>query len=313
MYTNVQFSVLGPVRVLVDGAEARIGQPRQRAVLASLLLRGGTAVSPHTLIDDVWGDEAPASAAGSVRTYVYRLRQVLDNGRDGRVRRMDGGYRLQLAPDALDLNRFNTEVSRARQARRRGDRDDAAHLFAGALSLWTGHALPGVPGPFAASQRAALDELRLVCVEERWACEVASGRYAKAVVELSALAAQHPLRERLCELLMAALCLSGRQAESLTAYHTTSHLLRERLGVSPSPRLRTVHERILAGRFDPVAELAGPRGPTSRPAPRPVAAPASAVPAQLPAGLPELVGRADECGQVLDRFDRAAPSAASAT
>lgn len=293
----------------MDGAEVGAGQPRQRAVLASLLLRSGSPVSLRTLIDDVWGDEAPASAVGSVRTYVYRLRRLLSDAGDGRVRRVDGGYRLRVTNDALDLNRFKSEVCRARRIRDRGDPAEAAHVFADALSMWTGNALAGVPGPFAASQRAALDELRLLSAEERWACEVACGRYAEAVVELSALAAQYPLRERICELLMAVLFMSGRQAESLTAYHRASHLLRQRLGVSPSPRLRQVHERILAGRFDPKEELPVRRRATS---PSARAAP-QAVPAQLPAELPELAGRREERQQVLDLFDQDAAAPAAIT
>lgn len=307
VYTNVQFSVLGPVRLLMDGTEVRAGQPRQRAVLASLLLRTGSPVSLRTLIDDVWGDEAPASAAGSVRTYVYRLRRLLSDACDGRVGRVDGGYRLRVTNDALDANRFKHQVSRARRARDRGDPAEAAHLFGEATSMWTGGALAGVPGPFADSQRGALDELRLLATEERWACEVACGRYAEALVDLNTLAARYPLRERTCELLMAALFMSGRQAEALTAFHRTSHSLRERLGVSPSPRLRQVHERILTGRFDPEAQFPGRR----RAAPLAARSASPAVPAQLPADLPELAGRHDERQQVLDLFgrDAAAPPA----
>ena len=309
MDTNVQFSVLGPVRLLLDGTEVGAGQPRQRAVLASLLLRSGSPVSLRRLIDDVWGDEAPASAAGSVRTYVYRLRRALSDACDGHVGRVDGGYRLRVTDDALDLNRFKHRVSQARQVRDGGAPAEATHLFAEALAMWTGNALAGVPGPFAGSQRSALDELRLLTAEERWACEVACGRYAEAAVELGALAAQHPLRERICELLMAVLYMSGRQAESLTTYHRTSHLLRQRLGVSPSPRLRQVHERILAGRFDPKAEFPNRR----RAAPLPVRAAPPTVPAQLPAELPELLGRQDERQQVLDLFDQDAHAPAAAT
>lgn len=303
MYTNVQFSVLGPVRLFKDGTEVGAGQPRQRAVLASLLLRSGSPVSLCTLIDDVWGDEAPASAVGSVRTYVYRLRRVLSDACDGRVGRGDGGYRLQVTDDALDLNRFKHQVSHARRVRDGGDPAEAAHLFAEALSMWTGNALAGVPGPFADYQRNALDELWLLTAEERWACEVACGRYTEAAVELSALAARHPLRERTCELLMGVLYMSGRQSESLAAYHRTSHLLREDLGVSPSPRLRQVHERILAERFDPKAELPNRR----RAAPLSARAAPPTVPAQLPAELPELVGREAERQQVLGLFKQDTP------
>ncbi len=289
VYTDTQFSVLGPVRMYKRGAEEWAGQPRQCAVLASLLLRAGRPVSLSKLVDDVWGDEAPASAVGSVRTYVYRLRQALGQQNDTFVSRVDGGYLLRIRPDALDLNRFKQATAKARDARSIGDLATAANLLSESLKMWTGVALAGVPGPFAARQRGVLGELRLACAEEQLACEVESGRYAEAAAELSALHAEHPLHERICGLLMTALYGAGRQSEALTIYHTTSHLLRQRLGVNPSGELRQVHERILSGRLQlpHTSQSAGGRQPFM---PQP--------PAQLPAALPHLAGRKKEQEQV---------------
>ncbi len=287
---SVRFSVLGPVRLLKEGVEETAGQPRQCAVLASLLLRSGRPVSLSRLVEDVWGDEAPASAVGSVRTYVYRLRQALGERGDGSVRLVDGGYLLRIGPDDLDLNHFKRMTARAREARRDGNVTLAADLLSESLGMWRGVALAGVPGPFASVQRGVLGELRLACAEEQLACDIELGRYAEAAAELSALLAEHPLRERVCGLLMTALCGAGRQSEALTTYHTTSHLLRQRLGVNPSPKLRQVHERILSGRL----QLSGTsnhsvsRRQTTLPL----------VPAQLPAALPNLVGREREQEQV---------------
>ncbi|MFS4093928.1 BTAD domain-containing putative transcriptional regulator [Streptomyces sp. AF1A] len=290
MHAGVQFSVLGPVRLHRQGSEAGAGQPRQCAVLASLLLRAGRPVSLSKLVDDVWGDEAPPSAVGSVRTYVYRLRQALREQSDSSVSLVDGGYLLRIQPDALDLNRFKETTARAKEARSTGDLESAAGLLTQGLEMWRGTALAGVPGPFADQQRSVLGEMRLACVEEQLACEVERGHYAEAAAELSALLVEHPLRERVCGLLMTALYGAGRQSEALTIYHTTSHLLRQRLGVSPSPELQQVHERILSGRFQLPQSADRPKGAPATHPPH--------VPAQLPAALPSLVGREREQEQV---------------
>ncbi|WP_234329570.1 AfsR/SARP family transcriptional regulator, partial [Streptomyces sp. NRRL S-1896] len=284
--------------------EEAAGQPRQCAVLASLLLRAGRPVSLSTLVEDVWGDEAPPSAVGSVRTYVYRLRQALSEQSDSSVRLVDGGYLLRIRPDDLDLNRFKQTMAEARKARNCGDLALAADLLSQSLGMWNGVALAGVPGPFAGMQRGVLGELRLACAEEQLACEVERGRYAEAAAELSALLVEHPLRERVCGLLMTALYGAGRQSEALTIYHTTSHLLRQRLGVNPSPELQQVHERILSGRFQLPKNTNRPitgRHPASPQAP-----------AQLPAALPSLVGREKEQEQLERLADDAEASSSVA-
>ncbi|MFB7286741.1 AfsR/SARP family transcriptional regulator [Actinacidiphila glaucinigra] len=290
MHKGVEFSVLGPVRLHKEGVEAGAGQPRQCAVLASLLFRAGRPVSLSRLVEDVWGDDAPPSAVGSVRTYVYRLRQALGEHADSSVSRVDGGYLLRIRPDALDLNRFKATMARAREARGSGDLASAASLLTEGLEMWKGVPLAGVPGPFADQQRSVLGELRLACSEEQLACEVERGRYTEAVTELSALHVEHPLRERICGLLMTALYGAGRQSEALTIYHTTSHLLRQRLGVSPSPELQHVHERILSGRIQLAPSAERPKGATRTPRPH--------IPAQLPAALPSLVGRESDQEQI---------------
>ncbi|MFH8447065.1 BTAD domain-containing putative transcriptional regulator [Streptomyces sp. NPDC018026] len=304
MHTGIQFSVLGPVRLHKHGVEEVAGQPRQCAVLASLLLRAGRPVSLSTLVEDVWGDEAPPSAVGSVRTYVYRLRQALGEHGDSFVRLVDGGYLLHIRPDGLDLNRFRQTTARAREARSGGDLALAAELLSESLGMWKGVALAGVPGPFAGMQRSVLGELRLACAEEQLACEVERGRYAEAAAELSALLVEHPLRERVCGLLMTALYGAGRQSEALTIYHTTSHLLRQRLGVNPSPELQQVHERILSGRFQLPPSADRPVRERHSGSPQ--------APAQLPAGLPGLVGREKEQEQLERLANEAAASSSVA-
>ncbi|MER7742984.1 transcriptional regulator [Streptomyces sp. NPDC096538] len=288
MCSDIQFSVLGPVRLLKQGVEKTAGQPRQCAVLAALLFRAGRPVSLSTLVGDVWGEEAPPSALGSVRTYVYRLRQALSEQSDRFIRLVNGGYLLHIEPDALDLNRFKQTVAMAREARSSGALTLAERLLSKALDMWHGDALTGVPGPFASTQRSVLGDLRLACAEEYMACQVGRGCYVEAAAELSTLLAAHPLRERVCGLLMTALYGAGRQAEALAAYQRTSNLLRQKLGLNPSPELQQVHKRILSGRWQLSQS-------TIR---RSVGRTTHQVPAELPAALPHLVGRDKEQEQL---------------
>ncbi len=264
-------------------------------------------MSLATLVEDVWGVDAPASAVGSVRTYIYRLRQVLGGCGDSSLRLIDGGYSLGLKHDALDLNRFKQAMSKGREARAERDLTSAETLLSEALGMWRGIGLAGVPGPFADAQRGILDELRLACVEEQLACQVEQGNYAEAAAELSALLVEHPLRERLSELLMTALYGAGRQSEALTLYHTTTHMLRQRLGISPSPPLRKVHEAILSGQL--VLPRAAGRDAKGQEPERPKQ---SAAPTQLPAALPRLVGREQEHSRVERLVSEAATSSSVA-
>lgn len=290
MYADVKFSVLGPVQLHRQGVVQAVGQPKQCAVLASLLLREGRPVSLPELVADVWGDQAPPSAVGSVRTYIYRLRQVLGKQGDSSVRLVDGGYSLYVQPDALDLTRFKDTMARAREARSDGNLTLAADLLSENLNLWRGQALAGVPGPFASRQRSFLSQLRITCVEERLSCEVERGRYTEAAAALSALHVEHPLREQVSGLLMTALYGAGRQSEALTVYHTTSDLLHQHLGVNPSPELQQIHERIRSGRFQVPRRDTRPAFGHAFTASQPLA--------QLPAAVPGLVGREREQEQV---------------
>jgi DNA-binding SARP family transcriptional activator len=281
----VQFSVLGPLRIRRRADELACGQPRQSAVLASLLLRHGTPVSLSALVDDVWGEDAPASAPGSIRTYIYRLRRILESGGDSPIRLVSGGYLLDIDSAALDLNRFTSLAAKARGAHSAGRLAEAADSYADCLATWRGPALVGVPGPFAEAQRGHLSQLRLATTEDHLACEVERGRYAESVAELAALVSEHPLRERLCEMYMTALYGLGRQSEALKAFYDTSHMLNEQLGVRPSPNLRRIHQQILANELTLPLAKPGPGRPESR-------TPTVFVPpAQLPAGLPRFVER----------------------
>ncbi|WP_327072965.1 NB-ARC domain-containing protein [Kitasatospora purpeofusca] len=245
------FEVLGPVRALRDGEELPLGSPQQQALLLSLLFRSGRQVSGGQLIDDLWGDEPPASAHGVVRTYVHRLRRVL--GPDV-LTSLGGGYLLVADRDGLDTARCETLVARARVLRADGRPAEAATALRAALALWRGEPMSGVPGPYVRRRRREWEERRLAVLEARLEAEAEAGaargtvggRWTGSVAELAALVEEHPLRERLSELLMLALYRSGRQAEALEAYRAADRRLRTELGVAPGPGLRELHGRILA-------------------------------------------------------------------
>lgn len=160
------FRLLGPVRVGLPGAPAaRPGPPRQQAVLGVLLLRRRRPVTVAELVAAVWGNDAPASAAGNLRTYAWGLRTLLEPGRaagePARILRGDEhGYALHTPPESVDAWRFEQQAEAARQARERGDTAAEHALLADALALWSGEALAGVPGPFAEEERTRLTALR---------------------------------------------------------------------------------------------------------------------------------------------------------
>ena len=276
-----------------------VGPPQQRAVLAGLLVREGGQVSLGGLVEGVWGDRAPGSAERVIRQYVYRLRLVLGRAGSGGIGSVGGGYVLEVDPGSCDLTCFTRLVARARKARADGDPGAAVALFAEGLALWGGSALAGVPGPYAAAQRARLDELRLDVQEEHAAVLADLGRYDQAAAELSALVTAHPLRERLREVQMLALYRAGRQAEALEVFREASTLLRQELGVDPGPGLTAMHQRILA--TDPTLLNPAPAQPT----PAAPAVPAELVPAQLPGDVAHFTGRAEQVEALTELAERA--------
>jgi DNA-binding SARP family transcriptional activator len=276
---RLRFEVLGPVRAWRGDREIELGSPQQRAILAILLLRAGTPASPDQLIAAIWGAAAPRAAVGVIRSYVSRLRHVLDPAnRDALIESAGGGYALRA--EELDLTEFQRQIGAAREARRAGDAPAAATALRTALGLWHGTPLAGVNGDYAEFERIRLQQLRLTAIEDLAVADIESGQHVQAAAELAEVIAEQPLRERPRELLMLALYRSGRQADALAVFGEVQHLLADELGLYPGPDLQEMQRRILAS--DPA--LAGPD------APKPAAA-SSRNPTQLPPDVPDFVGR----------------------
>jgi serine/threonine protein kinase/WD40 repeat protein len=262
----MEFLILGPLEVADDGRKLALGGPKQRAVLAHLILRANRVVPADMLIDGLWGEEPPESARNTLQTYIYRLRKVLGEGRlEGR----DGGYVLAAAPGEIDAARFEALVKRGK-AQVASDRSAAAATLSEALSLWRADALADVTEePSLRGEAARLEELRLSATEHRVSAEIAMGGHSTVVPELESLTARYPLRERMWANLMLALYRSGRQAEALSAFERARQVLVEELGADPSPELQRLHEQILhrdsaLGAPAPEAPPAGPKVRPSR-------------------------------------------------
>jgi DNA-binding SARP family transcriptional activator/Tfp pilus assembly protein PilF len=277
-------------------------------------MRANRVISRGELVDAVWGQDPPASAEGGIYTYVAGLRRVIEPNRSlrgpGRVLVSSGaGYVLHLVPGQPDAVAFEQDVARARQLRKVGDATGAVAALDSALSLWRGIAFAGVPGPFAETERVRLGELRSAAAEERADALLSLGRHEEVVPDLTAMVADHPLRERMRGLLMIALYRCGRHAEALRVFQDARRVLAEELGIDPGGDLSRIHQQVLT--MDPAltapdspalvtlagdpAETGGPpdEGQRRRRPGEPEAA-LTPVPAQLPLDAPGFAGRHEE-------------------
>ena len=262
----MEFRILGPLEADDDeGQPAQLGGPKQRAVLARLLLSAGDTVSRDQLIDDLWGDRVPATAAKMVQVYVARLRKVL---RPGLLQTRPSGYTVALDRDVLDLQSFERLVAEGREALAAGEPGTASGRLREALTLWRGPALAEFGEPFAISESARLEEARLAALDERIEADLALGRHRDLVGELEWLVAHHPYRERLRAQQLLALYRCGRQTDALRAYREARRVLTEEVGIEPSPPLRELERRILAQDEELAAGGTSPRSSSHDGGPR---------------------------------------------
>jgi DNA-binding SARP family transcriptional activator len=248
----LEFRILGPVQAVRDGRELELGGPKPRALLALLLVAPGRVIPAERLAEELWGGRPPAEAAGTLRSYVSRLRTVL--GLEAVLLARGGGYALAAEPELLDAARFERLAQAGRQALEGGAAAAAADRFAEALGLWRGRALADVAEVEPLAREAArLEELRLLAVEGRVEADLALGRAAEVTGELEGLVGEHPVRERLWRLLVLALYRAGRQADALAAYRRARDMLAAELGIEPGAELRALEQQVLRQEVPTVA------------------------------------------------------------
>jgi len=294
---GLRFRVLGPLAVVrASGQPLLLGTPKQRTVLALLILRGNHLVTVEELVDEVWPKDPPASAVANVRTYAANLRRTLSDGDTGssRFSSRGPGYLLAVADDELDLSRFEHAVRLGRAALAAGDHAVAAGHLRSALGLWRGHPLADVPlGPVLSATCLALEEQRTAAVEAHAEARLGMGDGAAVLAMLHDHVRARPLRERGYELLMAARYQTGDVAGSLATYADARATLVDQLGVEPGPRLRRMQGAVLRGDFGgigvAVGAQPGPTGPARRDPP---------VPRELPADLSSFTGRQVELARL---------------
>jgi predicted ATPase/DNA-binding SARP family transcriptional activator len=262
------YRLLGSVAACGEGRAADLGAPKQRLLLALLLLNANTVVSRESAVDSLWPDDPPEQSRNALQVYVHNLRGAI--GRDRIVTR-GTGYLFRAETDEIDAARFERRFSEGRAALAGGDAEQALALLDEALELWEGEPLADLPFvPFVSVERERLEQLRMLAEEQRFEAQLALGDEVEIVPALSAFLGEHPFRERAWGQLMRAFYRAGRQADALETYRRARTVLDRELGVEPGPDLRELERAIL--RHDPslaperqampAAQLALPRPAT---------------------------------------------------
>ena len=292
-----------------DAGSLPLGGPRQKAVLACLLVHANEVVPIDALAEGIWEGRPPESAMGTIRTYVSHLRKVVDPSASEAAGQVlltrPPGYLLRVEPGQLDSHRFEQLLEAGRRAQVDGSPDLALSELNAALRLWRGPALADfATESFARAEAARLEGCRLTAIEERIEAQLTLGLHSELVAELEHLAGSYPLRERLWGQLMLALYRSGRQAEALGVYQQTRAMLAEEMGIDPSPALRDLQRAIL--QQDPRLDAYPPgprwRAPSGDPS---ASSPDSPDPSPAPAVDPVFVGRQQEMGTLSGLLEQA--------
>jgi YVTN family beta-propeller protein len=280
----IEFGILGPLEVSRAGRSVTLGGPRQRAVLALLLLEANRVVSMDRLAEEVWAGHPPDGWATTLQTYVFHLRRALEPDRPrGTAAAVlvtrDRGYLLHVDREHLDSAVFEEGFTAGRAALHAGRYAEAAQTLRRALDLWRGPVLANLADyAFTRPEAARLHELRLAALEVRIDADLALGRHDALTAELDGLVREHALRERLHGQLMLALHRSGRQADALAVYRRVRDLVADELGIDPGEPLERLHAAVLA--HDPALDWTGAAAPADG---QPGAGAGVASPAALPA------------------------------
>ncbi|WP_317447015.1 AfsR/SARP family transcriptional regulator [Streptomyces collinus] len=313
----VRFAVLGPVRVWRAGTELDLGGPRERALLALLLVRAGQPVETAEIIDVLWGPNPPGTALSMVRRHVGSLRRLLEPGLPARgtgrcLLRGADGYRMVTDSDSLDLLRFRALLAEGRRAAAAGDQARAAELLTDSLSRWQGPAATAIPAEARAHAAfGTLDREYLAALKDAADAALGAGLPAAVLPRLRAAAADNPLDEPLLSRLMLVLSATGARAEALAVHRAVASRLADELGMDPGAELRDAHAAVL-GRTPPSAPGEQATGTPSGEGPAdtaPTVPQAVSVPAQLPYDLDTFTGRRAELDQALRLLSSGAEAA----
>ena len=248
----MDYRILGPLEAYDRERQLPLGGARQRAVLALLLLHGNETLTRDVIVNELWGENPPPTAAKVLQNCVSALRKELP---PDTIRTVAGAYGLALEADELDRDRFERLVAEGRAALEEGDHAEALEQLRRALGLWRGAPLSDLSyEAFAQDEIKRLEELHIGAWEDRVEAELALGRHDELVPELEGLVTRHPLRERLRAQLMLALYRAGRQAEALEAYRSARRTLLAELGIEPGRALRELEHAILEQ--DPAIDIA---------------------------------------------------------
>ncbi|HUE07924.1 MAG TPA: BTAD domain-containing putative transcriptional regulator [Acidimicrobiales bacterium] len=278
----MEVRVFGGFEVADGGMKIQVRGTKQRALLALLALHRGKPVPADRLIDALWPDAQSANPANALQAQIAQLRRTLGAAA---ILTSEAGYALDVGPDDLDAARFEELVAEGRRLLEEDGFERASTVLDEALQLRRGEPLAEFAyAGFADAERAHLDELTLVALEARAEADLALGRHREVIGRMEALCREHPLRERLRELLILALYRDGRQADALRAYRDIHDLLVEELGIDPGVALRELDSRILAQDPTLTLDASAPR----RSEPNPTAA------GNLRTRLSSFVGRHDE-------------------
>lgn len=295
---RLKVRLLGPLEVLADGRRLALTGSRSPAILAMLALEPNRVVSTDRLLDALWDDEPPPTARGQIHICISAIRRSLtDIELPELIITRPPGYLMNISEDDVDAQVFDRLVRKSRVLANEGKLDEAVGALNSALDLWYGLAMDGLGTRVLRGSALQLEERRLTALETRIKLELALGRHADIIGELTALVLKHPLRETLRAHLMVALYRSGRQAEALEVYRSGRALLIEELGMEPGEELRRLESAILNGEADvgeaPLA-AASPVAPHESPAVAPL------VPRQLPAAIADFTGRAGQCSSIVE-------------
>ncbi len=305
MLVAVRFSMLGPLQVMRDGVPVDIGPPKQRAVLAALLLAAGRVVSVDRLIASVWGDDPPATATANLQVYISNLRRALRDGGAGQVAspivRQPPGYYLNLSLDDVDLVVFTQRCAAAATAIGASQWHEALEAADAALGLWRGPFLQDLRDePWVAVDAARAEELRTDCRDSRITALLALGRAAHALAEVSTLRAADPLSDRGCWLQMIVLYRVGRVPEALAAYARHAKVLDDELGLEPSAELRHLQTAVLRQAPELAAWPRTPEWTGASDIVTPAASPVREAPSVTPPPRGILIGRDRELAAAAD-------------